>query len=101
MDTHTDAARVLDAVDDLSETMLAELCSILRVPSVSGTDFENDAQQHMSRLFDQAGSMSTSGRSTSPRSALTPTSPAWRSTAAKRGASSVDSPAPMHIPVGH
>ena len=55
MDTATDAARVLDAVDDLTETMLDELCSLLRVPSVSGTDAENDAQQHMSRLFDRGG----------------------------------------------
>lgn len=55
MDTATDAARVLDAVDDLTETMLDELCSVVRVPSVSGTDAENDAQQHMSRLFDRGG----------------------------------------------
>jgi acetylornithine deacetylase len=48
-------ARVLDAVDSLCDEMLVALRDVLRVPSVSGTDAENDAQHHMSEMFDQGG----------------------------------------------
>ena len=50
-----DAARVLDAVDALSDQMLVELRDVLRIPSVSGTDAENDAQQHMGDVLGRGG----------------------------------------------
>jgi len=52
----TDAvARVLDAVEALREPMLAELATVVRIPSVGGTDAENEAQAYM------AGRMHSSG----------------------------------------
>ena len=55
MDTSTATAAVLEAVDALRDTMLDELIDVLRVPSVSGTDAENDAQHHMSGVLDRGG----------------------------------------------
>lgn len=46
---------VLDAVDELRDTMLDELVDVLHVPSVSGTDAENDAQRHMSGVLERGG----------------------------------------------
>ncbi len=48
-------ARVLDAVDALRQPMVTELRDVLRVPSVSGTDAENEAQQHMCGVFGRGG----------------------------------------------
>jgi len=55
VDTSTATAAVLEAVDALRDTMLDELIDVLRVPSVSGTDAENDAQHHMSGVLDRGG----------------------------------------------
>ena len=48
-------ARVLDAVDTLRQPMVDELRNVLRVPSVSGTDAENEAQQHMCGVLGRGG----------------------------------------------
>jgi acetylornithine deacetylase len=49
------AARVLDQVDAGTEAMLADVVAAVRIPSVSGTDAENDAQAHMARSFAAGG----------------------------------------------
>lgn len=41
--------RVLEQVDSLAEMMIADAASLVRIPSVSGTDAENDAQAEMAR----------------------------------------------------
>ncbi len=48
-------ARVLAHVDSLTDTMLAEAARVVRLPSVSGTDGENEGQAHMAALFDRGG----------------------------------------------
>ena len=48
-------AKVLEQVDALTDTMVGELCVALRIPSVSGTDEENDGQHHMADLLDRGG----------------------------------------------
>ena len=42
-------ARVLEAVDDRVDTLVARTAALVRVPSVSGTDAENEAQQELAR----------------------------------------------------
>ncbi len=49
------AARVLDAVEALREPMLAELTALIRIPSVGGTDAENDAQNYVAGRFGESG----------------------------------------------
>jgi acetylornithine deacetylase len=46
-------ARVLVEVDDLVTTMVDDVCALVRIPSVSGTDAENDAQADMARRFER------------------------------------------------
>lgn len=48
-------ARVLEQVDALAPAMTAELADLVRIPSVSGTDAENDAQHHLATRFAAAG----------------------------------------------
>ena len=48
-------ARVLAHVDSLTDTMLADAARVVRLPSVSGTDGENEGQAHMATLFDRGG----------------------------------------------
>lgn len=55
MATATDAAAVLDAVDDLEQTAISELFDLVRTPSVSGTDGENEAQAEMARRLGGSG----------------------------------------------
>ncbi|MCU1367442.1 MAG: hypothetical protein JWN39_3081, partial [Ilumatobacteraceae bacterium] len=38
---------VLEAVDALTDTMIGETSTLVRIPSVSGTAAENDAQLHV------------------------------------------------------
>jgi acetylornithine deacetylase len=47
--------QVLDAVVELTDTLLDELAALVRIPSVSGTDAENDAQAHVAGRFAEAG----------------------------------------------
>jgi acetylornithine deacetylase len=47
--------QVLDAVVELTDTLLDELAALVRIPSVSGTDAENDAQAHVAGRFADAG----------------------------------------------
>ncbi|MGH2476612.1 MAG: peptidase M20, partial [Candidatus Limnocylindrales bacterium] len=47
--------QVLDAVVELTDTLLDELAALVRIPSVSGTDAENDAQAHVAARFADAG----------------------------------------------
>ncbi len=49
------AARVLDAVEALREPMLAELATVVRIPSVGGTDAENDAQHYIAGRLRESG----------------------------------------------
>jgi hypothetical protein len=58
MSTADVTARVLQAVDAATEEMIGLVSSTVRMPSVSGTTGENEAQ---------AGSRSTTGGSTCPR----------------------------------
>jgi acetylornithine deacetylase len=52
----TDAtARVLQAVDAATTTMVAHVAATVRLPSVSGTDGENEGQAHMAVLLDDGG----------------------------------------------
>ena len=51
----TAAALVLDAIDELTEPMFAALVELMRVPSVSGTDAENEAQQLVADLVGRGG----------------------------------------------
>lgn len=51
MTDDTIVARVLDHVDALTDEMIGEVVRLVRIPSVSGTDAENDAQHHMAALF--------------------------------------------------
>ncbi|MEJ7801730.1 MAG: M20/M25/M40 family metallo-hydrolase, partial [Ilumatobacter sp.] len=49
------AERVLEAVDEMTATMITAVSTLVRIPSVSGTDAENDAQHHMATLMDEGG----------------------------------------------
>ena len=48
-------AQVLDAVTELADPLLDELATLIGIPSVSGTDAENEAQAHVARRFADAG----------------------------------------------
>jgi acetylornithine deacetylase len=47
--------KVLDAVVELTDPLLDELAALVRIPSVSGTDAENEAQAHVAGRFAAAG----------------------------------------------
>lgn len=47
--------RVLQQVDDMTDAMVAELQTLLRIPSVSGTGEENTGQSHMAALLGTGG----------------------------------------------
>jgi acetylornithine deacetylase len=47
--------QVLDAVTELADPLLDELATLIGIPSVSGTDAENEAQAHVARRFTDAG----------------------------------------------
>ncbi len=49
------APRVLQAVDEAAEQMVALAASIVRMPSVSGTAGENEAQHHMATVLGDGG----------------------------------------------
>jgi acetylornithine deacetylase len=55
METTAATARVLEAVDAMTETMVAAVSTLVQIPSVSGTDAENDAQHHMAMLMSEGG----------------------------------------------
>jgi acetylornithine deacetylase len=46
---------VMDVVAELTDPLLEELAALVRIPSVSGTDAENDAQAHVAGRFANAG----------------------------------------------
>lgn len=48
-------ARVLEQVDSLTESMIGELQTIVRIPSVSGTADENAGQAHVAQLLAAGG----------------------------------------------
>ena len=50
-----DTATVLDAVDALRPTMMPLIGAIVGIPSISGTDAENEAQAHLAGIFAGAG----------------------------------------------
>jgi hypothetical protein len=56
--------------------MVVAVTTLVRVPSVSGTDSENEAQDHMAGLFGAAGSTSIIGGSISHGSSRMRTCPA-------------------------
>ena len=49
------AGDVLDQVDACTEELVADIVATVRVPSVSGSDAENDGQADMARRFADAG----------------------------------------------
>ena len=53
MDRHV--ASVLQHLDELVPTMIQDVQDLVRLPSVGGTDAENDAQAAMARRFDRGG----------------------------------------------
>jgi acetylornithine deacetylase len=55
VDRSATAADVLDQVEACAAEMLADVVEVVRVPSISGTDAENDAQAHMARLLAAGG----------------------------------------------
>ncbi len=55
MEMSVASARVLQAVDEMTVTMIAAVSTLVQIPSISGTDAENDAQHHMSTLMDEGG----------------------------------------------
>jgi acetylornithine deacetylase len=54
-DAQSAAARVLDQLEVLRAPMLAELATVVRIPSVGGTADENEAQAHMAALLGAGG----------------------------------------------
>ncbi|MEP7048205.1 MAG: ArgE/DapE family deacylase [Ilumatobacteraceae bacterium] len=55
MDLSVAAQRVLEVVDEMTAPMIAAVSTLVRIPSVSGTDAENIAQHHMATLMDEGG----------------------------------------------
>ena len=55
METSIEQARVLEAVDEMTAAMIAAVSALVRIPSVSGTDAENDAQHHVAALMSEGG----------------------------------------------
>ena len=53
MDSTT--ARVLELVDERADDLLGELTTLLAIPSVSGTDAENEALAHLADVFAARG----------------------------------------------
>lgn len=51
----THVAQVLEQVDALTAAMVEELASVVRIPSVCGSDAENEAQAYMARRLADAG----------------------------------------------
>jgi acetylornithine deacetylase len=47
--------RVLQQVDEMTDSMVGELQTVVRIPSISGTDEENEGQSHMASLFAAVG----------------------------------------------
>lgn len=47
--------RVLEAVDEMTVAMVDAVSTLVPIPSVSGTDAENEAQHHMASLMDEGG----------------------------------------------
>ncbi len=47
--------RVLEAVEELAATMIAGVSTLVQIPSISGSDAENDAQHHMATLLERGG----------------------------------------------
>jgi acetylornithine deacetylase len=47
--------RVLNEIDNRRDAMMGLLTELIAIPSVGGTDAENDAVHHMSRLYVEAG----------------------------------------------
>ena len=48
-------ARVLAEIDALEAAMLDNVVALVRIPSIGGTDAENDAQAHLARCFAAGG----------------------------------------------
>ena len=55
MNTTDAATRVLDAVEALRQPMVAELAKVVTIPSVGGTDAENEAQAYMAERMADGG----------------------------------------------
>lgn len=49
------AATVLQRLDELVPTMVQDVRDLVRIPSVGGTDAENEAQAAMARRFERGG----------------------------------------------
>ena len=51
----TAADRVLNIIDERRDPMMGLLADLIAIPSVGGTDAENEAVAHMSRLYGECG----------------------------------------------
>ena len=76
---------MLDAVDDSRAELVTFLAELVRMPSVGGTDAENEAQQHLAGAFDRVGLEVDHWRLPLPELLAEPDFPASRSTATRRG----------------
>src|SRR5690606_16454817 len=47
--------RVLAEVEAMTAELVARTSELVRIPSISGSDAENDGQAHLARLFDGSG----------------------------------------------
>ena len=50
-----DQATVLERLDELVPSMIEDVRDLVRIPSVGGTDAENDVQEAMARRFERGG----------------------------------------------
>ena len=55
MDMSPAQSRVLETVDAMTATMVAAVSTLVKIPSISGTDEENVAQHHMASLMNAGG----------------------------------------------
>ena len=55
MDMSPAQSRVLETVDAMTATMVAAVSTLVKIPSISGTDEENVAQHHMASLMNEGG----------------------------------------------
>ena len=55
MDMSPAQSRVLETVDAMTATMVAAASTLVKIPSISGTDEENVAQHHMASLMNEGG----------------------------------------------
>lgn len=84
--------RVLQEIDAGRADLVRFLVDLVRMPSVSGSDVENSAQDHLARTFDDAGLEVDHWEVPLEQARAHRISPVWRSTARRLGVWSAGSP---------